>query len=327
MLDKSKFDPLIFALLLLPMIWHMPPGPDAFLYHFAAQDWIRSGQSLIGMAHENSRFGFDSLEETIAAFITGRVAQWGFFTLLLWFLSRSPFGAITLLGIIINPLYIVIGQASTDTPAGIMFAIAFLLSLEGSAHAGWLSVVSFMLKPFNALLLLWTRPRSLVAIGLSLAWLAHGVVVSGCAVYPLSFTCLPVPWAVDTAANDADWVTAWARDPLSGLDSLHSWSWITGWWLPHYWTFCLFEVVTIGLCIIVNKFYGIKYGKKDVMPLLFILGCLAVWFVTAPSPRFATGMFMVLPAVTTLAFLGKHNLPNWTKWLPYICAFRLGMLY
>ena len=304
MLDRPKWEVAVFALLLLPVVWRMPPGIDAFLYHFPVQDWILR-HSIINMVHENSRFGFDSVEETIAAMFTPRVAQWGWLTLLVAFLSRSPSGAIVLFGLIINPLYLVIGQSSTDTPAGIMFAVAFL---SGSTAAG---ALAFMLKPTAGLALLWCAPRAapvrlILPAALVAAWMLHGVLVSGCAVYPLC----------PSGANDAQWVIAWARNPGAGLTPLHSWSWITDWWLPHYWVFLLFEAGTLTLCIAAA---GIKV---QVMPLLFVLFCLGVWFIGAPSPRFAIGEFLVLPAV----ICGKWKYPTWTAWLPYICALRLDFL-
>lgn len=274
-----------------------------------------------------------------------------FFVILLLFLSRmahssvaqiAAAGVLTLAALIINSKYFVVGFTSTDTPCGIFFAITFfyglmLLSKDTAVKNRYLTIFflcalfTFFSKASGAIIFLWVffvigyhiyrkhlafnilaRGAILPAI-LMLIWLARGVIVSGCVVYPIAATCLDVPWAATHAAIDnANAVTAWARQEGAGLQPLQDWSWIHWWW--HKWSwFCLYEAATV---IISAALYRYLCKEKMIAPrnitlpvVLFALLSLTIWFLKSPATRFGIGVFIILPAAVAMGIYGVRRLP------------------
>ncbi len=78
---------------------------------------------------------------------------------------------------------------------------------------------------------------SMAAITLLLPWLARGVLLSGCLIFPFLIGYFPgLKWAVPAplAASEVKWTTAWARSPdANAMSSLNGWAWV-GPWLDRY---------------------------------------------------------------------------------------------
>jgi len=347
------------GLILAPFAANMPPGIDAGLYHLPHQLWIRDEKIAFGLANFNTRFGFSSLSEYILAplwigeqfKLLSYTAATHFLILLLflgWLAQSSnartaAVAAITLVALIFNSKYFVIGYTSTDTPCGILFAITFfygffLLCEETLVERKQLTILflcavfTLACKVSGAVIFLWVlfiilsllRARriawplllqtSILPAFLTLIWLIQGVIVSGCLIYPVASSCLSVPWAATKAAfNNSIVITAWAQQRATNLQPFWDWSWFFNWWWPHHWPFCLYQITTVVFIAGIYRYYCRKELSKrpdiTLPALIFTLLCLGIWFIKSPGPRFGIGVFIILPAVIAINIFGFRRLP------------------
>ena len=239
--------------------------------------------------------------------------------------------------------YISFQYTSTDLSAGLLFSAAFIYghwliyTNQSVLRSEW-TIFSILLlsaifyKVSSVLLIIWfvfvlyyriywkhDSVRELliglaIPAGFMLIWILRNILTTGCLLYPESSSCLNVPWsAKNNAINDANWVTAWARHPKSGLYSLQGNSWFFNWWLSKYQTF-LTQLIYAGL------FVGILYGgvalrtKFIIVKIMdiryvaaagFIIIAFLFWFWKAPNPRFGIGVFILLFPVLFLFLHGK----------------------
>jgi len=348
---------MLLGLLLTPITIAMRSQADAGLYHLPHQLWIRDEKIVFGLANFHSRFGFSSFLEYISAplwigehFKLLAYLIGAFILVLLLFLrditaSKNPLiatvGFLTLAGLLINSNYLDFEYTSTDTPAGILFAMAFFhglfLLLENGQTSKkalgvffLLSLFAFMLKGSNVTIALWTAfvvgklflakrvvlitlcKVSLLPVLLTVLWLARSVLTSGCLLYPLASSCLDVTWSArDKAIENAYGITIWARHPRGGNFPLSDWSWLMDWWVPHQWVFCLGILFTLMLVAGVYRYTfqtAVERGRSIILPALaFVLLALGIWFYKAPTPRFGMGMFIILPVVAALSIFGFRD--------------------
>ena len=144
-------------------------------------------------------------------------------------------------------------------------------------------------------------------------WVVCNLLVSGCVVYPVAFTCVDTfPWAVDSALATAEknWIVSWARRPGAFYnENLSSWTWLTDWWLQNSgaWLAGFFlkattaiTLISLTLRLVVSKTgniypYNASHEKSKALGglLLTVVAALGFWFLTAPDPRFATALVLV----------------------------------
>ncbi|TYC64416.1 hypothetical protein FMN50_00540 [Rhodobacterales bacterium] len=145
----------------------------------------------------------------------------------------------------------------------------------------------------------------------SLLWTLRGVIVSGCVLFPASWSCLDVPWSAEQEAlTQAQWITAWARHPHSGLYSLEGWTWIANYWLeastPLLVWLALSAIAVICVAIVYRRnLPTVRMSSLDSLVLVAVaMAALSLWFLRAPSDRFGIGVFMIAAPAFTLAALG-----------------------
>ncbi len=380
--DWQRLWPLLpFSLLLVPLAAQMPAGADAGLYHIPHQVLIRDEKIIFGLANLHSRYGFSSMMEYVLAPLwigeqfkllsyahAAFVAAW---LLFLWeWISSSQktiaaLGWLTLISMLCYCMYFDFGYTSTDTPSGIMFAIAFLNGValllgEGPVSRRQLlvfflcAVFAYTCKLSNITVVLWAgfvvakllhqrriawkplmQAAALPTLLMSM-WLMKNFIVSGCLLYPSAGTCLDVSWAAKAnAIENANGITAWARHPQDDLRPLHSWNWLWEWWWPNQRVFLVFMAATFTA---VASGYWVfckteKHHRRDVMlpALVITLLGLALWFFKAPTPRFGIGVFIiVVPVVVVTLFGFRWTAHTWLLKLRLVVllllAARLGMM-
>ncbi len=271
-----------------------------------------------------------------------------FFLLFLIEQSKNSDGVhqVLLLGLVANLIvfhgYVHLNYTYTDLPAGILFAVAFLyghrlVTQKLPVHRNeWnifalLLLAAFLLKIFSILLTLWflftvsyriiskkdSSSEILISLvlptGFLLVWFLKNTITTGCLLYPLASSCIDVPWSSKmNAINDAQWVTAWARHPGSGLYSLQDNSWFSSWWFPHYKPFLTNILLAGGVVGILyagialrSKFASVRlFDIRFWGALGFIVLSLLFWFWKAPNPRFGTGTFFLFFPVLFLFLSG-----------------------
>jgi hypothetical protein len=262
------------------------------------------------------------------------------------------FTATTIILIFVMRIHISVfhwSYGNTDIPAGFLFAMAFLTGAS-LLHAAsrqdavldvdifvfsFLSLFAVLMKLSTILVLAWaaavyvilvlTRavslPRAVVLnllpLTVLITFLIKNVVVSGCLFYPVAKSCLMVAWSAKAnAQNDADWITAWARHPRSGLYSLHDSSWLKNYWLPEYGVFCIkmlaIVVLLVACSLIINRLRKVSFSLcwSNILGLSFLFFGLLFWFFSAPMPRFGLGVFLALPPFLAYVFLGDAAVPR-----------------
>lgn len=275
---------------------------------------------------------------------TGFIAS--FLLFIRWLLVKSGsnasfgIGGMLAVSFILYSTIVKTDYTSTDIPMGVMFAITFLyglhLLLKKNAASRQDIAVLFMCGLFTSILkangvfvsiwmffvvcsllrlkLLDIRNvlyAAIVPAILAAIWLIRGLIVSGCFIFPVVQTCLDLPWsAAYNAENAATVITAWARQPATGLAPMQSWNWLYSWWLPAYSGFILGMLAIIAVVAVSYRFL---FREKDAhrhsnviifAGLTFILSSLAIWFIKAPTPRFGIGTFISLPPVIALSVFG-----------------------
>jgi hypothetical protein len=251
-----------------------------------------------------------------------------------------------------------ISATSTDVPANLLAFCAWVLfcklmlvdEIDSSINEGWDFVlllilialaVTFKLSMLPAalflpLLLLRASVRQITVLFVArsvlfitlfycILWLARNLVLTGCIVYPVSVTCLSVPWGVGaaTAKIDAAWITGWARHP--GLDALEflgvlNMKWIPAWFkgtADPYWQTNVRGSVELKLVVASVSFITLSYVFMEPRdqsslirnsPILVVASIvcavtgLVLWFLAAPDLRFSWAFFAILSA--TLMFHG-----------------------
>jgi hypothetical protein len=262
--------------------------------------------------------------------------------------------------LIISPFVFRTTTTSTDTSANMLAFCAWVLfcklmlvdETDGSTSEGWefalllilvalavtckLSMLpAALLLPMLLLrasvrqitLLFFARSFFLITLFYCTLWLTRNLVLTGCIVYPVSVTCLSVPWGVGaaTAKMWSAWITGWARHP--GLDALEFLGVLNMKWMPA-WFNNVRGSLELKLVVATVFFIALTYvlvERRDRSPLvqnsrelvLASLGCaaagLVLWFLAAPDVRYAWSFFAILSA--TLMF---HGLSEFDFTLPKI---------
>jgi hypothetical protein len=168
---------------------------------------------------------------------------------------------------------------------------------------------------------------------MSILWVAQNVALSGCLVYPVSFTCTSlVDWSVgsDSAKGMADIITAWARKPgPQYLSSLGNLDWLQNYYLSYqtfFENFLLLSLVIILFAIYIRFLTSrnqpisscqLPFDGTSRMihwtPLLVCLVGIAFCAVSAPHPRFAHGFFLLLPPSIAYLVLPKEQINEFCK--------------
>ena len=130
----------------------------------------------------------------------------------------------------------------------------------------------------------------------SVIWSIRGIILSGYALYPVSWTGIRnLPWIVSDAQSMQDTIVIWARNSGPGpLSSLHDWMWIPKWLAYNAKELCLplgILLVAVAL-LLLNKFYFKSFfmRKEPFLHIIFIstIGVI-FWFLSAPALRFGLG--------------------------------------
>jgi hypothetical protein len=172
------------------------------------------------------------------------------------------------------------------------------------------------------------RPRVLTLIGaglsaaILLAMMVRDVLLSGWLLFPAAYFPVPVSWRVPDTTAVREWLLSWARDPgVSPEKALNGWYWLWPWvgrtmddWAIRG------SLGLLGLALIVVLVLRQLRSQPDgsasvsaaprtrswtwLLAVAPALGTLAVWFWTAPDPRFAWGAILLtgtIPAAFALA--------------------------
>jgi hypothetical protein len=164
-----------------------------------------------------------------------------------------------------------------------------------------------------ALLAIWSRRLGraavlpLAAAGvLGLAWIARGLLLSGCVAFPAVRTCVAaLPWsASEAAAWGAHTVREWARIPGVPMGPEPNEAWI-GPWLRASAPYLAVFAAALAASLPFVLTHGARRTRTAFLVAWAASGAgVAFWFASAPDVRFGLGYlfpFVLLPAAYGLS--------------------------
>ena len=145
-------------------------------------------------------------------------------------------------------------------------------------------------------------------------WMLRGITLSGCAIYPLSQTCISaLPWAESEHQVNVESLSirSLAREPsqLNFAQVLKDRAWLTGWLnaARHDHSIILFVIFApLGLiaALLRRNFHG-KPAHSLFVITSGLIGCLIFWFLTAPDPRFGEGFILAAAILSGGVLTGR----------------------
>ena len=155
----------------------------------------------------------------------------------------------------------------------------------------------------------------LPAVLIILVMCLRGVILSGAPLYPSTIGYVHTDWSVpiDKVIDEKNWVYSWARQPWTHWKKvLGNWNWLAP-WFRRLATEITGIVYPLGVFLAISVFtflaplFSKSRSTRRHLPhsivLLPILSGLVFWFATAPDPRFANALFMLLPVSAILILM------------------------
>jgi len=140
----------------------------------------------------------------------------------------------------------------------------------------------------------------------------HGVIASGCPLYPSSFLCFDLPWSVtgeaaQSTANSTHGWTTWYGPPPDELSPIQQWMWAFWQWLnssKKSWLMALLTLLSVGCSVYLWVGRKTKVLGDRWLILTFGIGTI-FFFSTSPFFRFSLSYFLILPAFTIACILSR----------------------
>jgi len=179
---------------------------------------------------------------------------------------------------------------------------------------------------------IFSLTKSFPALFLSL-WLLKNIVVSGCAIYPVTFTCIPnLPWLNINSVNTNSilseaWAKAWPEndDPNLTMELfINNFNWVSAWnkihliyklkiTIPYFLTLIiLYFFFKISKKNSYNKFFSIKITKFYWLTLFVCFLGTVYFFVKFPLYRYGYSYLISLIILIFIFFIKDKILKNRT---------------
>ena len=179
--------------------------------------------------------------------------------------------------------------------AGLAVVFAFL-----GSKTSWKAAAQLLLPP--ALILL--------------VWMIRGIITSGVPLFPSTIGYLPTDWSMppEAIAAEANTIYGWARTPwVPYQEVLGNWDWLGGWIHRqlHFTMEIVYPVAVFVVLVLASICLTVFRRRRSPLtspapwlPLAPVLAGLIFWFFTAPDPRFARALILLLPVVAALPLAG-----------------------
>jgi hypothetical protein len=301
--------------LLLPRLGYFN---DTGLYYLQTIKWINESALPLGLATLHGRFGYNSLWFSIAAGMNvSPVPSIAVINgIALWLVGSCccsqkgkelPDYYLNAVGFLLLPTVYLSGyqtsSGSPDLPITLLTLVTVHAFLRKATALPLLAISALMIKISAAPLLLLVRPTRrtiLIAALLLIPWFGRSFMLSGCVVYPINATCLPVGWQVP------DWMLRYDNMAIrthSRLDTaelltdeeLAQRDWISGWVRRalsvelHIVIAVLFSLLGLVSAVILRRRIALP-----TLPLIMCAAGLVLWWITAPAQRFALGYLFTI---------------------------------
>jgi hypothetical protein len=204
-----------------------------------------------------------------------------------------------------------------------VFAFTIKLSAAPLAVAGAVAVL--LTGPFEPRLLVRTEP--LVLVG---SWLARGLALSGCLLYPAAIGRLEgLPWSVPLSLARAEilWARSWARLPGGKPEAaLNGWNWLGAWTRANLVRPAALPLLALAAGGLILLILGRGRNPASMVyraPAAVAAVCVVFWFWMAPDLRFAYGSLLSLSAMLFCSGVLRVGFAGW----PVECRRRWSAVF
>ena len=169
-------------------------------------------------------------------------------------------------------------------------------------------------------------------------WFLRNIIVSGCLIFPISFTCFDFPWSnnidqVEYFFNEAKSWSRSTRDRLTAGDfdyTLNSFDWFLPWFKDYFLNTSILKILgysTLGsliffLILLFFKKVSLKKifnRKNSIIFIFFILGIIS--WLQSPEVRYGHGLLIsiiVFNLIIIIKVLDIKNFNPYFKFLPLV---------
>lgn len=293
---------------------------DAGLYYVPTLMWLDLEPITLGLVNLHGRLAFNSIWHLIAASsqlpgldwagaFSINAALWSCFFLDLYFFKpfkEMPFtwqfwiAVVLLIAPGMSEAYRW-GSPAHDLPCAVVALFALARTFDQD-QKHWLlpslmaSLIKLLALPILILEIIRKRkflfrsPLFWMSVSILLLWLTRNWLLSGCFIYPASFTCTySVPWTppMEVVEKAAAFVKLRALSPLGVANG--------GW---SYWTnqFISSKLGLFTLFITLLLPFTFSVWRKHKYPVLIIFSLILTWLVGGPYPRMG---YLSLAAMTS----------------------------
>lgn len=314
--------------------------PDAGLYHLPFINIINESKIIFGLANLEFRFGHTSILQYLSAAFNNIIftengillPQANIFAIsVLYFINLIKSNSNTILKLIFflflfNILYSMnrYSGSGNDDPGHIFYYLAicnffyvYFNKQENDLKKNviFFSVFAFLIKPFlifvfilPLILLLEKKINifskiNIMCFFIIFFWLFKNVIISSCALYPISFTCFKsVEWTtLNSKVSNPERVSrtseAWSKDwpnkkvEINQKDYIKKFNWLPTWMNNHYYIFLKEITPQLLLLLLLLLFSGRTFKDKNINKLnkkLLIITLLSsfLWFLKFPIYRY-----------------------------------------
>ncbi|HTQ60790.1 MAG TPA: hypothetical protein VMI32_11230 [Candidatus Solibacter sp.] len=241
-------------------------------------------------------------------------------------LNADPFIAI----LILYWTSVALGLSSSPNLAAdfamVVLTAVFALAIKLSAAPLLLPAVAFGWL-FRRRLTAGSQGRlAAMACLIIVVWMMRSVVLSGCALYPVSQTCITtLPWAEspNQVNEESLAIRSWAREPGENdyARVLKDQAWIPQWigaTLRSHSIRVFAVFAPLGLIVaFLKKPYAGEPARCLLVVTCGLLGCLIFWFVAAPNLRFGEGFFLAAALLGgSIAFAAFFDHSRFVVYMP-----------
>ena len=169
--------------------------------------------------------------------------------------------------------------------------------------------------------------RTFVLILFTTLWIIKNILISGCAVYPLKFTCFQnLSWTdtekINTVQIESEaWTKGFSNqalnEKLSHKKFIEKFNWFDAWVNTHLKLiikilspYLIFILLIILLISYKNKKNTLKFDNKNYIYLFLILICCLVWFLKSPLYRYGYSFIISFIALYFGIYCSKLNSYN-----------------
>ncbi len=333
---------------------------DTGLYHLQTFMWNSQFPITLGVGNLHGRLAFNSTLFLIAPLDDRAGIGWISNLVVLVFVLMSCYSRLTLmmrnsvefwfltLAIITLALWAQelswVGVLNGDGFAAILvvywFSVVISCSVRREADVGLLLLtaafavtVKLSAAPLLmlAILMVWLRRKAAdfrlfaamgVAVVLLGLWMTRGLLLSGCAVYPLPQSCIgKFPWAVSRAqaAYELLGIKSWARTPhrVDYANVMGNWTWVGAWTARSLQDWSARLLVFGGVAGFLSLLLGARVSRLVASAAAAVSICLAYWFFSAPDVRFGSGYLAAAGilglSIACAAYFGRFHSSDFAR--------------